>query len=527
VTDKRLGFGIQLLSTIQDRLLVLDVTELLFGLGEVFDKVSLEGRDLVDRVVLQASHGGEGRKLDGVTGSGADEVFVVSHLLGTTLFSSSNVDFVTLETGNLLVEGGKDPGTLAETGGFKAKADAEEDVDQRIGQELKGEGGGNQLPRDGSGNGQEDGTKETKVEEFLKTVRDTEDVLFTVIDFNGSDTGDDEHARDNAKLTANHETGKVLATALEEKFAGLLGKDGVTTFVGGDTGDGEESNLHTFEETNDAHEDKEENHGDTGGDLFPDGSLAGEESIQSGGEAETEDSKRHKTTGPEEGGGETITRGLVGLNGLSGHLGDEDLDNVGSMQQAGELNRHGDVESEDGKVVVDVVKHARASVDLGVELTDHAGKEDHAKTRTEEHVDDPVGESPEFGVGVGTGGHVDGKDGQDNHELATQKVAVEVVTGVGELGRHVGLGVGLLEEFSVDGGKTDQGTLASFHHREPGDGTDEDDKGKRRVDVARDTGLTIGHQSEDQRNREGEETARNDSLDKAEAASDSLVRRHG
>jgi hypothetical protein len=51
------------------------------------------------------------------------------------------------------VKGGKDPRTLAKTSSLQKKTDAEEKVDQRIGQELERKGGSNHLPRDGSSNG--------------------------------------------------------------------------------------------------------------------------------------------------------------------------------------------------------------------------------------------------------------------------------------------------------------------------------------------------------------------------------------
>lgn len=41
-----------------------------------------------------------------------------------------------------------------------------------------------------------------------------------------------------------------------------------------------------------------------------------------------------------------------------------------------------------------VVKHAMATIDFGVELTDHASKENHGYARHQEHVSQPVWESP-------------------------------------------------------------------------------------------------------------------------------------
>ena len=137
------------------------------------------------------------------------------------------------------------------------------------------------------------------------------------------------------------------------------------------------------------------------------------------------------------------------------------------MHDAGGLDGHGDVEGEDGEVVVDVVKHAVGGVDLGGELADHASQEDHGKTSDEEDLGDPGGEAPEGGAGDGSTGHVDEEDDEDDHELTAHEVAVEVVATVGN-GRAlvrelVGLGVNVI----LDGGKTDQGGLSALNHGEP------------------------------------------------------------
>jgi hypothetical protein len=68
------------------------------------------------------------------------------------------------------------------------------------------------------------------------------------------------------------------------------------------------------------------------------------------------------------------------------------------MQETRELNDHGNVEGKEAKVVVAVVQHAVASIDLGVELTDHACKENHGNTSNEEDVGDPSREAPQLGT---------------------------------------------------------------------------------------------------------------------------------
>merc|ERR1711915_858582 len=68
--------------------------------------------------LLQRSWGvvGEVRKLDNVSSSKGEVRGIITHLLGGTLLGSSNVYLITLETSNLLVDGGKNPGTLAKSG---------------------------------------------------------------------------------------------------------------------------------------------------------------------------------------------------------------------------------------------------------------------------------------------------------------------------------------------------------------------------------------------------------------------------
>jgi len=106
--------------------------------------------------------------------------------------------------------------------------------------------------------------------------------------------------------------------------------------------------------------------------------------------------------------------------------------------------------------------------DLRVELTDHACEENHGSTRREEDSDDPAGKTPKCNgftvVSVGSSTKFDNENNQDNHELTTEKVSVEVITPVNELNTSVRHRVALPVKFGIDWSKTDEGTLTSFNH---------------------------------------------------------------
>lgn len=122
-----------------------------------------------------------------------------------------------------------------------------------------------------------------------------------------------------------------------------------------------------------------------------------------------------------------------------------------------------------------------ASVDFGVELSDHASEKDHGKAGSQEHAQQPIGESPKLGVFNGRSGTLNDKDDQDNHELTSKNVAIEVVALVHETGAAVRPLVSILEEVFVNGSQTDNGSLSSFDHGQPCNGTKQDDHGKHWV----------------------------------------------
>jgi hypothetical protein len=136
----------------------------------------------------------EARKFVHVSRSSLEVLNMVLHVLGGTFLGSSNVDFITLEVHNLLLDESKNPSTSAETSGLKEETDAKEDVDQRVGKEGKGEGRRHKLPCNRSNNGGNKGTAETSVEESLKAIRNTKNVLLAWGDTERSDTCDNEEA---------------------------------------------------------------------------------------------------------------------------------------------------------------------------------------------------------------------------------------------------------------------------------------------------------------------------------------------
>ena len=143
------------------------------------------------------------------------------------------------------------------------------------------------------------------------------------------------------------------------------------------------------------------------------------------------------------------------------------------------------------------------TVNFGVELTNHACEQDHGNTRNQEHVDDPCWESPKakvvFGIGRVTGftGDVDSKDDQDDHELTSQQVSVEVITLVNDFTAAVGPLVRVSVQLAIDRSQSDDGTLSTLHHCQPDDGGEHDDHGSDGVSITRQLRLFGEDQSQD------------------------------
>ena len=456
----------------------------------------------------------EGGDLDDIV-----SVDIISMSLGGTLFRTSNVDLIELESAGLALENSKEPGGRADTGCLEEEGGLEEDVDDRVGKESNREASGNQLPGNGSKDGGGDGSHETQVEHLLDGVRDTEDVvLVTDINVDGGDTGDDEEAKGDSHLATAHESRKILSAVLEKAFASAEGHGGGSTFGLRKLGDGEESNLHTFKKTDAAHKNEEEDEGDSVRKSFPGGSLSTVKSIDGDGKGEEKNSKGEENTSPEEGEGDSGLRRLVGFNRLSSGPVSHVSDEVGSVHDTGDLNESGNPVGESHEVVVDVIKHHVGSVTLGSQLSDNNVLQNHGNTRSEEDGSDPVRKSEDLSSGERSSAKSDGEVDEDNHELTSHEVSVEVVSLVSPSGDLVGDRVGFAVKLTVNWRKTDHGALSSFDHRHPDDQRPHDDGSSGRVNIASELGVSGSDQR--QNNSDGE-----DQKDKGDHNTDLIQRR--
>jgi hypothetical protein len=226
-------------------------------------------------------------KLDGMTGSHINTGGMITHVhLGTRL-GSSNVYLISLETSELLVDSSNDPCSCADSSGFKEEAPAEQEISDGAGQEGNGESRCNQLPGNGSDNGSNECSKKTSVEKFLHTSIYSKDILGTIVcDRDRSYASNEEHTGYDTELTSHHESREVVTFSRVQQVTCPQGPYGISTFGSRDLGDGEESNLHTLEHTNDGHEDEEDNDCEPCRYSLPHGGLVIEESFQ--GNCETE-----------------------------------------------------------------------------------------------------------------------------------------------------------------------------------------------------------------------------------------------
>mmetsp|Transcript_15562 Transcript_15562/g.35631 ORF Transcript_15562/g.35631 Transcript_15562/m.35631 type:complete len:538 (+) Transcript_15562:176-1789(+) len=437
---------------------------------------------------------------------------LVSTSQSSTFFGSANVNFILLESSNGLVKSSKGPGTRADTSGFKEEANAKQSIGDGVAQEGKREGTSHQLPGNGGNNGGDQGSKKTSFKELLGTIANSKDIGFIIFNINSGHTGNDKEARNNAQLTSNHESRKTTSTVSKEEVTGPSGPRVGITFGFSDLGHSKEGNLHTLQHTNNRHQTKEEDDGNSRWNTFPHGGLAIKQGRQSDSEGKDKEGNREENLSPVAKVAKSITGRLVGFDRLAGHHGDNHLDQVGSMQETRSFNSHGNPDSESSKVIVQVVKHAVGSIDLGVQLTNHAGEQNHGQTRLEEAIGQRSGKVQDIGIRNGGTRHVDDKDQGQDHELTSHKVAIQVVTLVSSLADLVGNGVGFTVEFTVNRGKTNHGGLGTFHHGQPEQSTPKCHSSKGRVDVFRQVGLFINDQSMDHNEGEDQEAARHDHL---------------
>ena len=392
-------------------------------------------------------------------------IFLIRMVLCNAFLGGSNIDFIILKLLSRLQDSSTNPGTCTETSGLQEQSKTEEDVGEGAVEEGNWEGGSGQLPSNGSDDGSDDSRVEASVEELLGTIGNAKNILArSDFDVESGDTSNDKEAGDHAELTSNHESREVLTIALEEEVAGLLAKEGGSTFFCRELGDGEEGDLHSFQHTYNCHESNEEDKRDDFRDTLPHGCLALEECTNGHSKGEAQNGKGHDDAGPEEDESESLTGLLIGLDGLARDGGYDVLDEVRRVHHTREFNGHGGVEGEQGKVVVDEVDHTVRGVDLGGELADHGGEKNHGKTGAEEDFLDNLGKAKNLRATERGTAHVYHEHDHQHHELTAHQVTVEIVTLEGEGSILVGDGVAIFVEVWVNRWQTDQRGLLSFDH---------------------------------------------------------------
>jgi len=199
-----------------------------------------------------------------------------------------------------------------------------------------------------------------------------------------------------------------------------VGDGVVDKLLFGQVDDGEESDLHTLKHTDQAHQDEEHNDGNVRGNTGPHGGLAIKQGFQCDGEGKGQDDKGNKHAAPEEDILQTVARWFVGLDGLAGDLGEEDLDKIHGMNQADKLNSQRHVCCEEHEVRVDEVEHAVCCVHLSRQLSDHDGTQYHCHTGSKEDLSDVVIKIENTCTLNRRTAKVGNEDHQHNQELTTK-----------------------------------------------------------------------------------------------------------
>ena len=183
------------------------------------------------------------------------------------------------------------------------------------------------------------------------------------------------------------------------------------------------------------------------------------------------------------------------------------------MQQARKFDAHGDIAGEEREVVIDIVEHATRGVHLRVELTSHGRHQDHGDSRSKENIQDDLGETENCSALEWSTALVDDEDNGQHHELTSDEVTIEVVSGMAENGALVSLGMGTNVELSVNRWQSDDSTLSPFDHVEPSECGDHQDEGESRVNIMGELGIPVEDKSDHDDNREDEQSHRIDAFD--------------
>jgi len=183
------------------------------------------------------------------------------------------------------------------------------------------------------------------------------------------------------------------------------------------------------------------------------------------------------------------------------------------VHDTGDFDTGSDAVGEGHEVGVDVVKHHVRSIALRSELSNNDVLQHHGNTGSEEDGSNPVRKSKNFGSGKRSSAKSDGEVDEDNHELTSHEVSVEVVSLVSPSGDLVGDRVRFAVEFAVDGWKTDQGALSSLNHGHPDDKSPHDDTGGGGVNIAGQLGVSGSDKRQNDDDREGQKEQGNDDSD--------------
>jgi len=257
---------------------------------------------------------------DGVPGPGAHGRFIVGTLRGGTFLGGPDVEFISVETGDFLVQGGQDPRSMENARGFQKQAKSQQNVCEGSREKDDGERRSEETPHHGSDNGGAERPEQSSFEQLLDTVRDTKDIFVVVFQSNGCDACDEKHARHDTKLPPDHKSRKVVVTSalFEEELACLLGEVAVTTLALHELGDGEISDLRSLEKTNNKQKDQEDDDRDARRDKVPHGGVSVKEGVEGGGEGKDKEAHRHGGTSVEEDVLQNRTGRFIGFNCRSG-----------------------------------------------------------------------------------------------------------------------------------------------------------------------------------------------------------------
>ncbi len=347
-----------------------------------------------------------------------------------------------------------EPGTRAQTDAIQHETDADDNVDQGIGEVGKWERWCNDAPCQWSNKGVDHGCGQTCVQKGLETIWNAKDIGITFAIARGSDTGDDERARGDEDLTANKEGLQVASSKCE--LAHLVGHWVALQLVLGKVDNCKQSDLHTLHHANNAHQHEKDDDGNVRWHTLIHCGLAIKQRNKGNCQGGSKDNKGHQDTGPEKEVLRARARWLVRVDRLASDFGEEDLDKVDWVKKTGELNAQWDIRREEHEVGVDEVEHAIWGVNLGSELAEHDRGQDHGNACSKEDLSDTTAETEHLGTLDGGTAQVDDGDHKNDKELTSNDEALHVVALVNQHRVHIRNFVRVLVQVLVNWLKTDE-----------------------------------------------------------------------